>query len=368
MKTIGILGAGQLARMLALAGIPMGFRFRFYDPNPDSPVKNLGELVNAPFDDIRNCVTFAQSVDVLTYEFENVPVELVRSIESVIPTRPGSLALEMSQDRLIEKNFLRRLNITTATFFEINSLEQLQKALYESGQGILKTRRLGYDGKGQHLFRNTKDENIPEIWSAMETSSCILESIVSFKRELSIVAVRALNGTTVFYPLVENVHKNGILSKTTAPAQAIAPEIQDLAETIADKVLTALDYVGTLAIEFFETDEGLIVNEMAPRVHNSGHWSIEGSRTSQFENHIRAITGLPLGKTDALGSTTMLNCIGSMPPKPDILTVEGSYYHDYDKAPRAGRKVGHINVVNNNAVQHDLAVQKLESVITRFTY
>lgn len=367
MKTIGILGAGQLARMIALAGIPMGFRFKFYDPNPNSPVQNLGELNCAQFSDIDYAKKFAESVDIITYEFENVPVTLVQELEKIKQVFPGSNALEQSQDRLTEKSFFQSLGISTAPFIEITSHETLETTINIWGQGILKTRRMGYDGKGQFVLRNKEEAN--HAWNEIKDVPCILEGFVDFHRELSIIASRSTMGEIAFYPLVQNIHKDGILSKTIAPAVHVDTKTNDQAKNIAIQTLEALNYVGTLAIELFDTDKGLVVNEMAPRVHNSGHWTIEGARTSQFENHVRAIAGLPLGNTDLVGNSVMLNCIGSMPTKSDILKISHTHFHSYDKEARAGRKVGHITISDlENDSNHESHIIDLENIINKSTY
>jgi 5-(carboxyamino)imidazole ribonucleotide synthase len=301
--------------MLGLAGIPLGLDLRFLDPSPDSPAAAVGELVVAPYEEAARL----GDVDVVTYEFENVPVEAVRDLAA--PVYPPPRALEAAQDRLVEKRLFRALGIPT-TEFERPRLPALAK-----------TRRLGYDGKGQRRVESLADLRDDEI----------AEEIVPFERELSILAVRGRTGETAFYPLVENVHRDGMLRTTRVPADSTR---QAEAEDYACRVLDELDYVGVLALELFETRDALLANELAPRVHNSGHWTIEGAATSQFENHLRAILGLPLGPAHALGEAMLVNLIGCVPPLPELLAVPGARVHLYGKAPRPGRKLGHVTLVD----------------------
>ncbi|MGQ9550150.1 MAG: 5-(carboxyamino)imidazole ribonucleotide synthase, partial [Roseiflexus sp.] len=312
-SVIGILGGGQLGRMLALAGYPLGLRFRFLDPSADAPVRYLAEQVIAPYDDHLALDQFGHGLTAVTYEFENVPVATARALERHIPVFPPPQALEVAQDRLHEKRFFARLNIPTAPFAPVDDRESLDAAMVRIGlPAVLKTRRLGYDGKGQVLLHTRADVNA--AWHTLGGQPLILEKFVVFTRELSVLAVRGQDGSIACYPPVENVHRNGILHRSIAPAPRLAPETQILAETYAHRLLEALDYVGVLAIELFELDETharaigarLLANEMAPRVHNSGHWTIEGAVTSQFENHVRAIVGLPIGATSARGYAAMV--------------------------------------------------------------
>lgn len=304
--------------MLGLAGIPLGLSFRFLDPSPDAPAAEVGELLVGDYDDPALLDRLADGAAAVTYEFENVPVAAARRVGAV----PAAAALEAAQDRLVEKQLFRRLGIPTPRIDDE----------VETFPAILKTRRLGYDGKGQRLVE-TRPGTVP---------GHVLEERVAFDRELSLLAVRGADGDTRFWPLVENVHADGILRTSRAPA-ADAP--QAAAEEFGAKLLDELGYVGVLALELFDVGGELLANEFAPRVHNTGHWTIEGSATSQFENHLRAILGLPLGSTESRPAT-MLNLIGSAPPTADVLAVPGAHLHLYGKEPRAGRKLGHVTLVD----------------------
>jgi 5-(carboxyamino)imidazole ribonucleotide synthase len=341
--TIGILGGGQLGYMLALAGYPLGLHFRFLDPSPEAPVGRIAARVTVPFDDRKALEKFASGLELVTYEFENVPVESARFLEKFVPVLPPPVALEAAQDRLVEKQLFRKLGITTTEFAGPKVGEELELLLKKLGYPvIIKTRRLGYDGKGQWILRNadglaTAKEELPKV-------PLILERFVPFTRELSVIAARSRFGEIAVYPLVENHHREGILRLSLAPAPCVEPAIQRAAEEAARKVLEEMKYVGVLAMELFEHEGELIANEMAPRVHNSGHWTIEGAVTSQFENHLRAVTGLPLGSTAAIGCSAMVNLIGELPDTREVLQVPNAHLHLYGKAPRPGRKLGHVTV------------------------
>lgn len=344
MTTIGILGAGQLGWMLALAGYPLGFRFHFLDPVPGSPASCLAPQKVADYADEAALAYFARGVDLVTYEFENVPVESAWFLERRLPVYPPPPALEKSQDRLIEKDFFRSLGIPTVNYRAVNSLEDLRAGVEEIGlPAILKTRRMGYDGKGQVMIAD--ETMIEPAWSALKGTPLILEAFTRFRRELSVLAVRSASGQRVFYPLVENHHREGILRLSLAPVPDLEADLQETAEMYAARVMDALNYVGVMAIEFFQTDAGLLANEMAPRVHNSGHWTIEGAVTSQFENHLRAITGYPLGSVAVNGWCAMINLIGSFPEIPDLLSIQGVHLYWYHKSARPNRKLGHLTVV-----------------------
>lgn len=343
MKTIGVLGAGQLARMLALAGIPLGFKFLYVDPSHSSPASLLGEQIVAPFEDATALQKLAESSDLITYEFENIPVSVVRKLAQTRSVFPPPKALESSQDRLLEKQFFNQHGIATAPFYPVDDLPSLEQAITVLKLPlILKTRRLGYDGKGQFLVKSLEDA-IP-AFKELGQKNIIAEGFVQFDRELSCIAVRGIDGATFFYPLVENFHHQGILRLSLAPAQVHATDLNLQASAQVGRILQALDYVGILAVEFFEKEGRLIANEMAPRVHNSGHWTIEGAETSQFENHIRAVAGLPLGDPKPRGFSAMINLIGSMPDATKVLKIPGAHLHDYGKEPRAGRKLGHLTI------------------------
>jgi 5-(carboxyamino)imidazole ribonucleotide synthase len=315
---VGVIGGGQLGRMLALAGIPLGLSFRFLDPAADAPARDVGELLVGAYDDPELLDRLAEGAAVVTYEFENVPVEAARRVGAV----PGAEALDAAQDRLTEKLLFRRLGIPTV---RINDE-------VETFPALLKTRRLGYDGKGQRLVE-ARPGTVP---------GHVLEERVDFDRELSLIAVRGQLGETRFYPLVENVHKDGILRSSRAPA---ANANQFDAEAYATKILDELEYVGVLALELFDVGGKLLANEIAPRVHNTGHWTIEGSETSQFENHLRAILGQPLGSTESRPAV-LVNLIGAVPKAFDVLEIPHAHLHLYGKEPRPGRKLGHVTLVN----------------------
>ena len=315
--TVGVIGGGQLGRMLALAGIPLGLSFRFLDPSPDAPAGEVGELLVGAYDDPALLDRLAGGAAAVTYEFENVPVQAARRVGAV----PSATALEHAQDRLVEKRLFRRLGIPTARIDDE----------VETYPALLKSRALGYDGKGQRLV---------ETWPGTVPGH-VLEERVPFDRELSLLAVRGTDGDTRFWPLVENVHEGGILRTSRAPA-AGAPQAE--AEEYGRRLLDELGYVGVLALELFDVGGRLLANEFAPRVHNTGHWTIEGAETSQFENHLRAVLGVPLGPT-ASRPSAMVNLIGSVPPLDELLRIPGAHVHLYGKEPRAGRKLGHVTLV-----------------------
>ena len=343
MTTVGILGAGQLGRMLALAGVPLGRRFALYDPDPKAPAASLGAFTCGSWDDGARLDALAASCDAVTYEFENVPVAVAERLAARVPVRPAPQALAVAQDRVSEKTLFGELGIETAPFSPVDGPADLARALDTIGlPAVLKTRRQGYDGKGQRVLRERAEAEA--ALSALGGRDLILEGFVPFTRELSILSVRGVDGSTAFWPLVENVHREGILRLSTSPAIA-SDATARAARELAGRVLTRLDYVGVLAIELFEHGGRLIANEMAPRVHNSGHWTIEGAATSQFENHVRAVIGWPLGSTEPRGFAAMANLVGSVPPAEDVLRLPGAHLHLYDKAARPGRKLGHVTFV-----------------------
>lgn len=355
---IGILGGGQLGRMLALAGYPLGLSFRFLDPSPEACAGQVGALVVGEFLDEGALLRFAEGLALVTYEFENVPVEAVRFLEGRLPVYPPPEALAVAQDRLREKAFFQGLGVPTPPFHPVDGLEDLEEGLKRVGlPALLKTRRGGYDGKGQALVR--KEEEALEALKALGGRGLILEGFVPFHREVSLLAVRGRAGEVAFYPLVENRHREGILRLSLAPAPGASEALQKKAEAYALRALEALGYVGVLALEFFQVGEELLFNEMAPRVHNSGHWTIEGAETSQFQNHLRAILGLPLGSTAARGYSAMVNLIGFRPDFAEVLKVEGAHLHWYGKAVRPGRKVGHITLRRDSGEALQEALQRL---------
>jgi 5-(carboxyamino)imidazole ribonucleotide synthase len=346
--TIGILGGGQLGYMLALAGYPLGLHFRFLDPSPEAPVGRIANRVTADFNDEQALGKFSHGLEVVTYEFENVPVAAAKFLAERVPVYPSADALEEAQERLREKRLFRRLEIPTTEFAEIAKREDLDAAVEQVGlPAMLKTCRMGYDGKGQWLLRTAED--VEKARAELPDVPLILEKFVPFARELSILGVRGRGGEIAFYPLIENHHRGGILRLSLAPAPNLTASLQLEAENAARKLLKALGYVGVLCIEFFEIGGRLLANEMAPRVHNSGHWTIEGAVTSQFENHLRAILGMPLGSTAAVGVSAMINLIGEIPNSAEVLGVSNAHLHLYGKEPRAGRKLGHVTVRADHA-------------------
>lgn len=349
-STIGILGGGQLGRMLALAAARLGLKTHIYAPEADSPAFDVsGTRTIASYDDEAALAAFAKSIDVATYEFENIPAKTVEFLAKSIPVRPGAKALACAQDRMNEKTLARQLGAMTADFAQIDSLAELEKVL-DGGFAIpcvLKTRRFGYDGKGQAKI--LKREDAASAWSEMRDQPSILESFVNFTYEVSVVAARGADGEFRAFEVTENEHRNHILYRSVAPAH-IPKTSRDEAILIARKIAEELDYVGVFAIEFFAEVNGatttLRVNEMAPRVHNSGHWTEDGCETSQFEQHIRAVAGWPLGSTAMTApAAEMINLIGDeILDWPAIAADPGAYLHHYGKKEaRPGRKMGHVN-------------------------
>ncbi|MFO0946542.1 MAG: 5-(carboxyamino)imidazole ribonucleotide synthase [Planctomycetota bacterium] len=340
---IGILGGGQLGRMLALAGYPLGFSFRFLEKENETPAGQVGEIQAGDYVDRKALDRFVVGLDVVTYEFENVPVEAARYLQDRVPVYPPPQALEVAQDRWVEKSRFRDLGIPTPRFAPVDSLADLQSAVQAMGlPAVLKTRRLGYDGKGQTVLRNPED--LEPSFKSLGSVPLILEEFIPFDREISILVTRGKDGKSSFYPLVENHHREGILRTSFAPAPSMTIALQRQAEKYGQALAASLDYVGVLALELFEVRGQLLANECAPRVHNSGHWTIEGSVTSQFENHLRAVAGFPLGSTDAIGHSAMWNILGTVPPLLPILEVPGAHLHLYGKEPRPGRKLGHVTI------------------------
>ena len=337
---IGILGGGQLARMLALGGVPLGARFVVLDPAQDACAAPVSEHIAGRYDDLSVLERFASKVDVITYEFENVPAKSVKYLAEKKPVYPSPMALEVSCDRFNEKTLFKDLGIDTPNFSAVGSLDELKQAAAKIGlPSVLKTRTLGYDGKGQAVLRCEND--IEAAWTNLGGVNCILEAFVSFTREISVIAVRSRAGEIIFYPVSENTHKSGILHKAVC---SINDPMQKAAEEYSRKLLEKLDYVGILALELFEAGGKLLANEIAPRVHNTGHWTIEGANTSQFENHIRAVAGLPLGDTSPVEFSAMVNFIGEMPNASSVLSIKGAHFHDYGKEAKPGRKLGHATV------------------------
>ena len=350
---LGVLGGGQLARMLALAAAPLGAKTLVVDNAADACAGQVAPLVVSDWTDYAALEAFAARVDVVTFDFENVPAETAHRLAARVAVFPNPRALAVAQDRLAEKTLFRECGLPTPDFMTVDTRAQLDQALAAVGvPAILKTRRLGYDGKGQFRLHELADADA--AWAALGASAAkhglILEAFVPFERELSVLAVRGRDGDFRTWPLTGNWHVDGVLSMSLAPAPDIAalqPRVTALARTLAER----LDYVGVFALELFVKDGELLGNEMAPRVHNSGHWTIEGAHTSQFENHVRAVLGLPLGDTGARGLSAMFNWIGELPDPAPVLRGVDAHWHDYGKSARAGRKVGHATVRAQDATQ-----------------
>lgn len=357
---VGVLGGGQLARMLALEGIPLGHRFTILEPGADPPAAALGSVVAAAYDDPDGLRRVAAAADVVTYEFENVPARSAAYLAARLPALPPPVALEVAQDRLAEKTMFRELGIATPAFHPIDGPGDVDAALPATGlPAVIKTRRLGYDGKGQAVVRTAEEAaGAAERLGAGpvangsgrdgERYGLIAEAFVHFGRELSVLAVAGRDGSRVFYPLTENHHRGGILRTSYAPAPRLTDALQGEGERLAGLVLDRLGYVGVLAIELFEAEGRLLANEIAPRVHNSGHWTLDGARASQFENHIRAVTGMPLAPPRVPGPAAMINLIGEIPDVNALAAIPGAHIHLYDKTPRPGRKLGHVNVTGDD--------------------
>lgn len=350
--TIGILGGGQLGRMLAMAAAQLGLRCQVFSPDPDSPAFDVVQNATcAEYADVGALELFAGDVDVITYEFENVPAAAVMILAARRPVMPDRKILETTQDRLAEKDFVKRLGIDTADYADVSSAVALQAAVARIGlPAVIKTRRFGYDGKGQMIIRAGDDPD--KIWADLDTKSAILEAFIPFEREISVIAARSADGHVECFDVTENEHSDHILKISRAPADisdALAARARGIAETIAH----ALNYVGVLAVEMFVVngDSGpkVLVNEIAPRVHNSGHWTLDGASISQFEQHIRALAGWPLGKPVCHGPVTMTNLIGDdINSYEQWLTIPGTTVHLYGKgAPRPGRKMGHVTQVGH---------------------
>jgi 5-(carboxyamino)imidazole ribonucleotide synthase len=353
---IGIIGAGQLGRMMALSGIPLGLHFTMYDRSADAPGAAIAPIVTGAFNDLRALARFARAVDVLTFDWENVPVASVRAVARIAPVWPPPRALAIGQDRLLEKKLFQRLGIPVAPNTAVHDRRGLDRAIAALGlPGILKTRRLGYDGKGQAQLHHPSDA--AAAWQLLGGRPLIYERIVRFTREVSLIAARDRAGSIACYPLVENVHERGILAESRAPFPDAG--LQRSAERHIGRLLRELRYVGVICVEFFVKQGRLVANELAPRVHNSGHWTIEGAETSQFENHVRAIAGLPLGSTRPRGYSVMINLVSSLPPARKLLGLPGVHWHDYGKSPRPGRKLGHLTKVCATRRDRDLAAAEL---------
>lgn len=341
---VGILGGGQLAQMLAQAGQLLGMEFKFICPDSRACAAPYGELICKDYDDESAHQQLVDWADVITYEFENIPTEMVHKLEQTSVLHPPSGALATAGDRIKEKTMFNSLGIETAQYVAINCLADLEAAVSQLGvPSILKTRSDGYDGKGQIVIR--EDSDLSEAWAQLQGVPCILESMVNFDREVSIIASRKANGDIVFYPLTENHHREGILRLSLCLA---AEPLQQKAQSMVQKIAEHLSYVGTIALELFQAGDDLLANEIAPRVHNSGHWTQDGTKASQFENHLRAVCDLPLVSPELLAPTAMVNLIGTLPDADAVGQQQDAVSHIYGKGERPGRKIGHINIVTKN--------------------
>lgn len=356
---IGVLGAGQLGRMLALSGYPLGHQFGFVGQTNNEPAALLGHQFSQN-DNLEALMDFA---DVITYESENIDVAIVQQINPNVVVYPGEKSLFISQHRAREKALFQKLNIPCAPYQTVNSAADLQQAVARIGSpAILKTATEGYDGKGQFVINDTGQ--IQQAWASMNGAAAVLEGFVDFQRELSLVAVCGIDRQCKFYPLVENTHHQGVLRLTQAPAKNISADLQKTAQNYMQSLLDEMNHVGVLTIEMFETADGLVVNEMAPRVHNSGHWSIEGAHSSQFENHIRAITGMPLGECSLrFPCCAMINIIGDFTATDKVLNMPNAHLHLYNKTPRKHRKLGHITLTATSQQQLDESLQQLKMLL-----
>ncbi|MBS9445133.1 5-(carboxyamino)imidazole ribonucleotide synthase [Xylella fastidiosa subsp. multiplex] len=365
MKTLGILGGGQLARMLALAAPPLGVRVCTFDQTVDACAGQMTPLWVGCFDDVAALRDFVTRVDVITFDSENLPVASVQVLKEHVPVYPNPEVLAVAQDRLSEKTLFRDLGIPVPDFVAVDNRAALDVAIVKVGTPcILKTRRFGYDGKGQFRIKTLTDADA--AWAMLGEQAgitgLILEAFVPFQREMSILAVRGCNGQFRSWPLTENWHVAGVLSVSLAP-MAVDPTLQAAVEAYARLLAERLDYVGVFALELFVHDGRLLANEMAPRVHNSGHWTIEGAETSQFENHLRAVFGLPLGSTAMRGYACMVNCLGVMPDQQALLALSGLHWHDYGKQPRQGRKVGHATLRADQPADLMASLEQLGAVL-----
>lgn len=360
---VGVLGGGQLGRMLALAGIPHGHEFFFLDPKDDVCGTSVGTHVVGTYDDEESLKKLAELCDVITYETENLPVGCIDTLSSSVEVFPSQEVLAVTQDRLEEKTVCNELGVPTAQFVNVENEDNLQSALDELGlPSILKTRRMGYDGKGQVVLR---DESALADAKSLCAVPCILEKMVMFTRELSIVSTRSKDGEIVYYPLTENVHKENILFTSRAPVD-VDPKTEEQARSIAEKLLTHFEYVGTMTIEFFHMEDGqLLLNEIAPRVHNSGHWTIEGAQTSQFENHVRAICGMPLGSVSLRGFSGLVNILGSHPDLSQLLQLDGVHVHFYGKGEVPKRKIGHVTICCDSEEQLSNQIQQVLDIVSK---
>lgn len=338
-----------MGRMLGLAGLPLGLRFSFLEPQADACAADVGRQLVGEYDDPNLLRQLGEESNLVTFEFESVPGTSAAILAASGQVFPPPRALEVAQDRRSEKQLFASLGIETAEYAEVATEAELGRAAELGLPALLKTRRLGYDGHGQRLV--VEPSQLAAAWEELNQVPCILERLVPFDREVSIVCVRGLSGETAAYPVVENHHQEGILRLTLAPAPGLTPDLQKVAAAIGTSIMEELKYVGVLAVELFQVEGRLLANEIAPRVHNSGHWTMDGSPCSQFENHLRAGLGWPLGGTESLGYTAMLNLLGEEPDPGEVLTLPGAHLHLYGKQPRPRRKLGHLNITGQDSNQ-----------------
>ncbi|WP_108126610.1 5-(carboxyamino)imidazole ribonucleotide synthase [Saccharospirillum mangrovi] len=356
---VGVIGGGQLGRMMAQAGLPLDIQLSFLDPSAEACAAQFGTLVQGAYDDADAIDQLVANVERVTFEFESVPPETVAQIAQQLPVYPSAQALATARDRWLEKSLFQQLGIETAPIADIASQADLEAAVERIDlPAVLKTRTLGYDGKGQKVLRGQAD--VTGAFGELGAVPMILEGFVAFDYEVSCIGVRSASGELAFYPLVRNEHRQGMLYRSEPLAEH---PLQATAETAVGQVMAALGYVGVLAFEFFVVGDRLLANEIAPRVHNSGHWTIEGSECSQFENHLRAVADLPLGSTETRGCVALYNLIGEMPERAQVLSIPGAHWHDYGKSPRRGRKIGHITLTATTADQLQQRCAQLEPLL-----
>ncbi len=360
MKRLGVIGAGQLGQMLGIAARHLGISVTFLDPATDPPAASTGPVISSPFDSEEGLSRLAAASDIVTYEFENVPVAAVLALAAQTRVFPPPAALRYAQDRWYEKQLLDSLQIPVPRFVRVDSAADLAQAAETLGLPlVLKTRTLGYDGKGQRVIRSAA--NPEAAWRTLGRAALIAEQWIDFNYEVSLIGARRANGDIVTYPLTENCHRDGILRISRAPIRSTA--LLETARSYTTSLLERLDYVGVLALEMFVTDDSLLANEFAPRVHNSGHWTIEGAVTSQFENHVRAIFDMPLGDTTAIGYAGMINLVGEM-PGPGSVTCEFPFFlHEYGKSPRPGRKLGHLTVLADDEATRNQRLERIQKML-----
>jgi 5-(carboxyamino)imidazole ribonucleotide synthase len=362
---VGILGGGQLGQMLAEAAKDLGIEPLVLDPKPDAVAAQVARHLVADYQD-PDALDELTACDVVTYEFENVPTTALDRVAPRVPVRPTVSSLAISGDRFDEKTFFRELGIATAPFRPVSSRDEFDRAIAEIGlPAILKTRRFGYDGKGQAVLRVEAD--LDPAWERLGRQELILEGFVPFDREVSVIAVRSHDGSMRYWAPTENVHVGGILHVSRAPADEVSAALFSKARAALEALMARLDYVGVLVVEFFQIGEELVANEMACRVHNSGHWTIEGAETSQFENHVRAVAGLPLGSTALQGESAMVNLVGEIPDLSGVEDEPGIHVHVYGKSAAPGRKIGHVTIVAEDSARLEKGLARILEIVNEPT-